>query len=135
MSKKKLILIILIALALVVGSVWIFSYLTKSVAVVIKFNSEVSKESAVAVAEKYNLAISQREHIEYENPFFSWLYPYEQKGHKSIAVETSKIRAEILKRQMSREKEVNKVIIMPHAYEEAKYYKSLFESLNPSLSQ
>lgn len=134
-SKKKKIIIGVVAILLLIVVWSIVSYLRQPVAAVIKFNPQVSKNEAVAIMEKYGLGVSQREHIEYDNPFFSWLYPFEREGHQGISFETRKISAYLLKRKMEKEPFVKRVIVLSNAYSEARYYKSGFESLNPELTQ
>lgn len=133
MNKKKLILIILIALIVLAGLVWLFFYVTEPLPILVKFKEGVSEQEAIAIIDKYEKGISQREHMEYDNPFFSLAYPY-SKTHV-IEFEVGRINAELTARRIREENAVETVRVFSRSYEKARPYKVLYESLNPALNE
>ena len=132
-SKMKKIIIVITVVALLIGGWKLYFYLTEPIPLIVMFNDNVQEKDAVATVEKYKMGVSDREHIEYDNPFFNWLYPFSDPNRRSIELEVSKIRANRLGRQIEKEVGVKKVIVLKHSYSEAKKYKEFFESLNPDL--
>lgn len=133
MSKKKIILIIAITLVLLSGLTLLFFYAIEPLPVLVKFKENVSEQEAVAIIEKYEKGISQREHIEYDNPFFSLAYPF-SKTHV-IEFEVGRINAKLTARRIREENVVETVRVFSRSYEEARPYKVLYESLNPALNE
>ncbi|MDO8590580.1 MAG: hypothetical protein Q7R65_01235 [bacterium] len=133
MSKRiKLILIIVITLVLLVALVWLFFYVTERVSIAIKFKPDVTQEQAIAITEKYNPEIQKQKHFEYDNSFFSFLYPFSQ-THR-IQFEIGWINAELTAERIRKENavEVDKVYVLG-SHENGKIYSAFFESLNPAL--
>ena len=131
--KKSLIIIGIIVL--LVGGWKLFAYSTDPISMVVKFKQDTREQDAISTIEKYQSGIKEREHFEYDNPFFSWLYPFSNPDRRSIAIETVRIRARKLGEKIQSESNVEKVIILKSSYQEARNYKEFLESLNPRLTQ
>ncbi len=132
MSKRiKIILIIAITLALIAGLGWLFFYVTEPLPILVKFKNDVSQQDAVAVIEKYEAGISNRQHIEYNNPFFSAAYPFSQ--YHVIEFEVGRINANLTAQKVREESGVESAYVFSRSYEDAWAHKAGYELLNPAL--
>lgn len=131
----KKIIIAIAVVSLLIGGWKLYSYFTDPIPLIIRFNDNIQEKDAIVIVEKYKTGVSDRDHFEYDNPFFNWLYPFNKPNHRSIELEVSRISANKLGRQIEKEVSVKKVIILKSSYADAWNYKEFFESLNLELKK
>ncbi|MFH1029918.1 MAG: hypothetical protein V1770_01510 [bacterium] len=127
-KRKERIILILGIIAVSVGIFYFVNYyfLTK-LPVLVRFNDGVTKEEAVQIIAKYDKTILTRDPQEYDNPFFSFLKPFER--GRIFQFEKTRISTLFLKKSIEREKSVKIVKIFSVSYEFAHDYNDYFEEL------
>lgn len=126
MSRKRWIIYIIIAIAIIGIGYLFYHYIYEDVAMVVKFNQGVTEDAALQTLSKYDSGIETRSPRDYDLNFFNLFNNF---GLNTIEFETCRWCGYAIESHIAAEPDVQKVIIIEHPptpQEDQAFYDKFF---------